>query len=131
MIMSAAAVPAAMAKPKGEAAAQEETIPQVTSPLTLLVSLNKQRMWVYDANGLVTSSRVSTGMAGFDTPKGVYAIIEKKVDHSSNIYEGASMPYMQRLLQTGIAMHGGVVPATRRRTAASVCRSRLRPSSST
>ena len=110
MIMSAVAVPGALAKPKAETAAQEETIPQVTSPVTLLVSLKKQRMWVYDANGLVTSSRVSTGMPGFDTPKGVYSIIEKKVEHSSNIYEGASMPYMQRLLQTGIAMHGGVVP---------------------
>lgn len=110
MIFSTVAVPVAVAQSKRDVAAQEEADLRVTSPLTVLVSLNKQRLWVYDANGLVTSSRVSTGMAGFDTPKGVYSIIEKKVDHTSNIYEGASMPYMQRLLQTGIAMHAGVVP---------------------
>ncbi len=110
MIINSVAVPAAFAQSKREIEAQEEVAPRVTSPVTVLVSLNKQRLWVYDANGLVTSSRVSTGMAGYDTPKGVYSIIEKKVEHTSNIYEGASMPYMQRLLQTGIAMHAGVVP---------------------
>jgi hypothetical protein len=79
-------------------------------PLLMLISLNQQRMFVYDANGFVVTSRVSTGMAGFDTPKGIYSILEKKAEHSSNIYEGASMPHMQRLLMTGIAMHGGIVP---------------------
>lgn len=84
--------------------------PAPKSPLTMIISLNKQRMWVYDANGFVTQSKVSTGKPGHETPKGIYTIIQKKVDHTSNIYEGAKMPYMQRLLQTGIAMHGGVVP---------------------
>lgn len=97
-------------KRQREAVQQQPVERQVTSPVTVMVSLNKQRMFVYDANGYVTQSRVSTGMPGYDTPKGIYSIIQKKVEHSSNIYEGASMPYMQRLLQTGIAMHGGVVP---------------------
>lgn len=88
----------------------ESVAPAPTSPLTMIISLNKQRLYVYDANGFVTTSRVSTGMPGFDTPKGIYSIIQKKEEHVSNIYEGASMPYMQRLLQTGIAMHAGVVP---------------------
>jgi hypothetical protein len=83
---------------------------ETDGPLLMLVSLNQQRMFVYDANGLVTQTRVSTGMSGFDTPKGIYSILEKKEEHSSNIYEGASMPFMQRLLMTGIAMHAGVVP---------------------
>ncbi len=29
---------------------------------------------------------------------------------SSNLYEGAPMPHMQRLLWSGIALHGGEVP---------------------
>jgi len=84
---------------------------EAEGPLLMLISLNKQRMWVYDANGFVVETRVSTGMPGYDTPKGIYSIIEKKRDHASNIYEGAPMPHMQRLLMTGIAMHGGVVPS--------------------
>ena len=79
-------------------------------PLTLLVSLNQQRMFVYDANGLVTQTRVSTGRRGHETPKGIYSILEKKEFHESNIYLGAKMPHMQRLTMTGIALHGGVIP---------------------
>lgn len=74
------------------------------------VSLNDQRMYVYDANGLVTQTRISSGRPGFETPKGIYSILEKKVDHTSNIYLDAKMPHMQRLTMTGIALHGGVIP---------------------
>ncbi|AHB50396.1 hypothetical protein W911_15890 [Hyphomicrobium nitrativorans NL23] len=79
-------------------------------PLLLQVSLNDQRMYVYDRNGLVTQTRISSGRPGHDTPVGIYSILEKKVDHTSNIYLDAKMPHMQRLTQTGIALHGGVIP---------------------
>ncbi len=79
-------------------------------PLISLVSLNQQRMYVYDANGLVVQTRVSSGRTGHETPKGIYSILEKKVDHTSNIYLDAKMPHMQRLTMTGIALHGGVIP---------------------
>lgn len=82
----------------------------VNGPLTALVSLNQQRMYVYDANGLVTQTPISSGRAGHETPKGIYSILEKKVFHESNIYLGAKMPHMQRLTMTGIALHGGVIP---------------------
>lgn len=83
---------------------------QAEGPLTMLVSLSKQRMYVYDSKGLFTQTRISSGQKGFDTPVGIYSIIEKKEEHASNIYESAPMPHMQRLTQTGIALHGGVVP---------------------
>lgn len=79
-------------------------------PLLLQVSLNDQRMYVYDRNGYVTQTRISSGRPGHDTPVGIYSILEKKVDHTSNIYLDAKMPHMQRLTQTGIALHGGVIP---------------------
>ena len=79
-------------------------------PLLSLVSLNQQRMFVYDSNGFVVQTRVSSGRKGHETPKGIYSILEKKVDHTSNIYLDAKMPHMQRLTMTGIALHGGVVP---------------------
>jgi lipoprotein-anchoring transpeptidase ErfK/SrfK len=83
---------------------------QAEGPLLMLVSLNKQRMYVYDSKGLLTQTRVSSGMKGFDTPVGIYSILQKNADHKSNIYESAPMPHMQRLTMTGIALHGGVVP---------------------
>ncbi len=99
----------ALADRKGGAIGDQGAI-QPVRPLTALISINKQRLYVYDANGLVVQSRVSTGSSGYDTPKGIYSIIHKKVDHESNLYEGAPMPHMQRLLWSGIALHGGVVP---------------------
>src|SRR3569833_708713 len=40
-------------------------------PLILAVSVNKQQVKVYDANGLFTQSPVSTGMKDHATPMGV------------------------------------------------------------
>ncbi len=98
------------AKPQQQSRVEQAKPLDTEGPLLMLVSLNQQRVFVYDANGFVVQSRVSTGTTGYETPKGIYSILEKNVDHSSNIYLDAKMPHMQRLLMTGIAMHGGVVP---------------------
>ncbi len=87
--------------------------PRSTGPLLLLVSIRKQRLRVFDNNGEITSTRISSGQPGFDTPTGVFSILEKHVSHQSNIYEGAQMPFMQRITWSGIAMHSGVVPGYR------------------
>lgn len=84
-----------------------------TSPLLLAVSINQQKIRVYDADGEIMSSRVSTGRPGFDTPTGVFSILEKNVYHMSNIYSGASMPYQERITWSGVALHAGVVPGFR------------------
>ncbi|MEQ1651532.1 MAG: L,D-transpeptidase family protein [Hyphomicrobium sp.] len=88
-------------------------LPRPASPLLLQVSIKKQRIRVFDANGEIASSRISTGQPGFDTPTGVFSILEKNEYHESNIYEGAPMPHMQRLTWSGIALHAGVVPGYR------------------
>ncbi|MBN9290885.1 MAG: L,D-transpeptidase family protein, partial [Hyphomicrobium denitrificans] len=67
----------------------------------------------FDVDGEITSSRISSGRPGFATPTGVFSILEKKVQHRSNIYAGAEMPYMERLTWSGIALHAGVVPGYR------------------
>jgi hypothetical protein len=82
-------------------------------PMLTVVSIRKQRLRIFDLNGEVASSRVSSGRPGFDTPTGVFAILEKNVHHQSNIYAGAQMPFMQRLTWSGIALHAGVVPGYR------------------
>ncbi len=91
---------------------QSEAV-RTPSPLLILVSIKKQRLRAFDAAGQVTESRISSGQPGFDTPTGVFSVLEKNEYHESNIYEGAPMPFMQRLTWSGIAMHAGVVPGYR------------------
>ena len=78
--------------------------------LRLVISRSEQRIDVYRGLKLVTSSRVSTGKPGHATPVGVYSILDKRKWHRSNIYSGASMPFMQRITWSGIALHAGHVP---------------------
>ena len=95
-------------QPKGKGARVTETKP--TSPLFAILSLSDQHISVYNSSGLVTRSKVSTGMPGHRTPMGIFTIIGRERYHTSNIYNGAPMPFMQRLTWSGVAMHLGVVP---------------------
>ena len=79
-------------------------------PLFMVVSIADQHVSVYNHQGLVARSAVSTGMAGHPTPRGIYTIIGRERFHASNLYSGAPMPYMQRVTWSGVAMHVGVVP---------------------
>lgn len=91
-------------------AAVKETNAKPHGPLIIAVSIEQQKVRVYDANGLFAESPVSTGMTGHSTPMGVFSIIQKHKMHRSNIYSNAPMPYMQRITWSGVAMHAGVLP---------------------
>src|SRR5258708_692199 len=92
-----------------EAGATKETAkPQ--GPLILAISIDKQSLKIYDANGFFAQTPISTGMRGHPTPMGVFSIIQKHKFHHSNIYSWAPMPYMQRITWSGVAMHAGVLP---------------------
>ncbi len=80
------------------------------SDVLVLVSLKKQRVYVHDKQGLVAESPISSGRRGLDTPKGIFTILQKNKQHYSNLYAGASMPNMQRITWSGVAMHGGPLP---------------------
>lgn len=94
--------------PKHEDLAKDARKPQ--GPLILAISIEKQLLKVYDANGFFAETPVSTGMRGHPTPMGVFSVIQKQKYHQSNIYSGAPMPYMQRITWSGVAMHAGVLP---------------------
>lgn len=79
-------------------------------PIMAIVSIKSQRVTFYDAEGWIFSAPVSTGVKGRETPAGIFAIIEKDIDHHSTLYDDASMPHMQRLTWNGIALHGGPLP---------------------
>src|SRR5882724_5198695 len=91
-------------------AAIKETNAKPQGPLIIAVSIDQQKVRIYDSNGLFAESPVSTGMKGHSTPMGVFSIIQKHKMHRSNIYSGAPMPYMQRITWSGVAMHAGVLP---------------------
>lgn len=95
---------------KKEAAVEKETGAKPQGPLIISVSISKQQVKIYDANGFFAEAPVSTGMRGHGTPMGVFSVIQKHKWHHSNIYSGAPMPYMQRITWSGVAMHAGVLP---------------------
>ena len=79
-------------------------------PVVIIVSIPEQSMFVYRNGVRIGRSTVSTGARGHPTPTGIFTILQKKEDHESSIYQGAKMPYMQRLTWDGIAMHAGRLP---------------------
>ena len=79
-------------------------------PLLAVVSLSEQRVTIYDAEGSILRAPVSTGQTGYETPAGIYSVIQKEAEHYSNLYDDASMPFMQRITWSGIALHAGVLP---------------------
>ena len=90
-------------------AAEKQKLSAPEGPLLAVISLRDQRLSLYGRDGLITSSTVSTGTPGHLTPTGVFSVLEKHREHYSNIYGGASMPHMQRITWSGVAMHAGYV----------------------
>lgn len=78
-------------------------------PLVIVVSLPEQRARVYRNGIRIGVTTISSGRRGYETPPGVYAILQKRREHYSNLYDDAPMPYMQRLTWDGVALHGGQV----------------------
>lgn len=79
-------------------------------PLKIVAVLDIQRIYVFQNDKLLGFSTISTGKKGKETPTGIFNILQKNIDHKSNLYSNAPMPYMQRLTWDGIAMHGGHLP---------------------
>ena len=95
----------------GARQAPEATAPRKAGePIMAIVSIKSQQVTFYDAEGWIVSAPVSTGTEGRETPTGVFAVLEKDLDHHSTLYDDASMPHMQRLTWNGIALHGGPLP---------------------
>lgn len=78
--------------------------------IVIVVSKASQEMHVFNRGNLWKTSKVSTGRRGNETPSGVFAILQKREEHYSNLYDDAPMPFMQRLTWDGIALHAGAVP---------------------
>jgi lipoprotein-anchoring transpeptidase ErfK/SrfK len=104
----------------------------------VLVSLSKQRAYLYGGNQLAIDTPISSGKKAGFTPTGNFTIIQKDPNHRSNIYgnfvdsrgrivrggvsaridsapsgtnfQGAPMLYFMRLTSEGVGMHVGILP---------------------
>lgn len=81
---------------------------------TVEINLNKQRIYAKENGNIIFSAPISSGKKRHRTPNGIFRILQKNRYHYSNLYPkpygGASMPYMQRLTNGGIAIHQGYLP---------------------
>ncbi len=86
--------------------------PQIapSGPVIVVVNLATQRAVVFRNGVPIAASTVSTGRPGYETPTGVFTILQKRVEHYSSTYDNAPMPYMQRLTWRGVALHAGKLP---------------------
>jgi hypothetical protein len=104
---------------------------------SIVINLTEQTASFYKGSKLVGQSAISSGREGFDSPTGRYKIMEKDIDHASNLYgeyvdasgnvikkdvdiqkdpkppgaifKGAPMPYFMRVVG-GVGMHQGFLP---------------------
>ena len=74
----------------------------------LLIKIDKsaQRMTVMVNDQQLYEWPVSTGADGYDTPSGTFKPFRMEIDHYSDEYDNAPMPYSIFFTQTGNAIHG-------------------------
>src|SRR3982750_3188315 len=92
----------------GEWVLKPEIAPE--GPVLVYVDLGRQRATVYRNGVRIGVSTISSGKDGYETPTGVFTILEKDKDHHPRPYDNAAMPYQQRLTWMGVAMHAGNLP---------------------
>jgi hypothetical protein len=83
---------------------------QPEGPVSIVVSLDEQRVHVYRNGVRIAVSTCSSGKPGHETPTGVFVVLQKDRNHRSSTYNNAPMPNMNRLTWDGIALHAGNLP---------------------
>jgi len=78
--------------------------------MTMTIDLAGQRAYVYRDGVRIGATTISSGKRGYETPTGVFTILQKDRDHYSKKYHHAPMPYDLRLTWEGISVHGGHLP---------------------
>lgn len=76
--------------------------------LRIVVDLESEMLYAYRGGYEIGRSVILYGTDDSPTPTGVFTITEKDADHISNLYF-VPMPYMLRLTNDGIAIHGNQV----------------------
>jgi len=77
-------------------------------PIVITVDLAAQVLSVFRGGYEIGTAVILYGATDKPTPLGVFTVTQKDADHVSNLY-GAPMPYMLRLTNDGISIHGSNV----------------------
>lgn len=75
-------------------------------PVVITVDLQAKVLSIFRGGYEIGTAAILYGGDDKPTPLGVFPITQKDADHRSNIYGGAPMPYMMRLTNDGISIHG-------------------------
>jgi hypothetical protein len=94
--------------PTGEYVWAEE-MPTEGEP-KIIIDLLTQTAYAYRGDVLVGAASVSSAKTGKVTPLGFWKVLDKRKMYRSKKYNNAPMPFMQRIDEYGIALHGGVNP---------------------
>jgi lipoprotein-anchoring transpeptidase ErfK/SrfK len=81
-----------------------------TGDTKVVIDRLTQMAYVYRAGKLVGVASVSTAKQGHITPLGEWSVLEKRPFYRSKKYDNAPMPWMERIDEYGIALHGGGTP---------------------
>jgi lipoprotein-anchoring transpeptidase ErfK/SrfK len=77
-------------------------------PIVITVDLDARVLSIFRGGYEIGAAAVLLGSEDKPTPTGVFPITQKARHHMSNLYD-APMPYMQRLTNDGITLHGSKV----------------------
>lgn len=91
----------------GDYAWDESRAPAV-GPVIITVDLKAQTLSVFRAGHEIGAAVILYGADDKPSPLGAFPITQKDADHVSNLYD-APMPYMLRLTNDGVAIHGSDV----------------------
>jgi lipoprotein-anchoring transpeptidase ErfK/SrfK len=85
-------------------------VPESAGSERVVISLSDQMVYLYRGDTLMAVATISTGRDEKPTPTGIFSVLDKKPFYRSKKYDNAPMPWMQRIDQYGIALHGGYNP---------------------
>lgn len=84
----------------------EDGIPE--GPILIRIDLARQLLSIFRGGHEIGSAVILYGTDGRPTPTGSFPILQKAADYHSRTYD-APMPYMLRLTDDGVAIHGSDV----------------------
>jgi lipoprotein-anchoring transpeptidase ErfK/SrfK len=90
----------------GDYAWDDKGVP--AGPLIITIDLAAETLSVFRGGYEIGVAAILFGATDKETPLGAFSITEKDADHVSNLYD-APMPYMLRLTNDGVSIHGSEV----------------------
>ena len=85
-------------------------VPESAGPERVVIGLTDQLAYLYRGDRLMAVATISTGVEGRNTPTGIFSVLDKQPFYRSKKFDNAPMPWMQRIDQYGVALHGGYNP---------------------